>query len=83
MNGAGFLPAAGDESLALLLGLLAELQSIALNALGFGLAALLKPKGLNTDFFQFRNALLARLFVLFAQLALEFNGFLVQLLSAL
>jgi len=42
LNGAGFLTAAGDQRLTLLLGLLTELEGIALNALGFRLAALLE-----------------------------------------
>ena len=42
LNGAGFLPAAGDQRLTLLLGLLTELEGIPLDPFCFCLAALLE-----------------------------------------
>ena len=83
LDRAGFLAAAGDEGLTLLLGLLAELQSIALHPLGFSLAALLQTKGLNTNLLKFREALLPCCLVLLAELSLELDRFLIKLLAAL
>ena len=83
LNRGGFLAGAADQRLALLLGLLTELQRISLEAFGFGLAALLQANGLLADLLQLAQALLAQLFVLFSQLTLELKRFLIELLAAL
>ena len=79
----GFLAAAADQCLALLLGLLAELQGIVLHPLGFGLAALLQAQRFLADLLKLRQALLTRLLVLLGQLALQLQRLLFQLLVAL
>ena len=77
------LAAADDQGIALLLGLLAELERVGVEALGFGLAFTLKAQSFLADPFKVLQSLGPASFVLIQQLPVAFRRFLFQLLAAL
>ena len=83
LDGTGLLAAAADQDLALLLALLAELQRIGVDAFRLGLAVPLDAQAFLANLFELLEALLAQALMLFAQLALEVDVFLVELLAPL
>ncbi|QNJ00231.1 hypothetical protein SynA1562_01400 [Synechococcus sp. A15-62] len=72
-----------DKRLALLLGLLAELQRIVVNPLGFVPAFLLQAQGFLTNGLQILQRMLAIGFMLFSVLSFELNGVGFDLLDLL
>lgn len=69
LNGTSILTGAGHEHIALLLGLLAELDGLLMEPLGFSLTLPLNPQALLTDRFQLLQRLLPNPFMLIHQLA--------------
>ena len=83
LDGGRLLAAAGDQGIALLLGLLAELQGIGVESLGFSLAFTLDAQTFLADAFEILHGLGPAAFVLLQQLTVAFRRFLLQLLAAL
>ena len=72
----------GDQGLALLLGLLPELEGIVVEPFRLGLAVALDAVAFLADGFQLGHRLLPAAFMLFEQLAIPFGGFLVEVLTS-
>jgi hypothetical protein len=77
----GLLTAAGDQGIALLLGLLAELQGIVVQALGLHLAVALHPQTFLADGLQLLHRLLPAALVLLHQHPVAFRRLALQLLA--
>ena len=83
LNAGCFLAAALDQRLALLLGLLAELQRVFVNSLGLIPAFLLQTQGFTANRLQILQRLLSVGFMLLSMMSLQLNRFLIQLLTTL
>ena len=83
LNSDCLLTGALDQAFTLLLGLLAILKSVLMQTFRFGLCFLLQTNTFLTDLLEFLQGLLAVAFVLFTELALQLNRFLIKLLTAL
>ena len=83
LNACCFLAAALDQRLALLLGLLAELQRVVVNPLGLIAAFLLQTQGFTANRLQILQRLLSVGFVLLSVMALEFRCVGLDLLDLL
>ncbi|QNJ20032.1 hypothetical protein SynA1825c_01729 [Synechococcus sp. A18-25c] len=83
LNGGRFFSAALNQQFTLLLRLMTELQSILLKTLSLSLRFPLNPQAFLTDLVEILKRLLSVALMLFAQLTLEFDRLLIELLSAL